>query len=112
MTQVLIFHNIHGLIVGPGLFEPSHMKYEADREKESPGDEWQEPTLTELVDKAIRVLRRGDNGYFLFVEGRNRNAEKQGHLHRHHSIVNSSSSSSCRRKRRRSSSTSSYCSND
>ena len=50
-----------------GLFEPSHMQYEADRATDPAG----EPSLTEMTDKAIRLLQRsgGDKGYFLHVEG-------------------------------------------
>jgi len=28
-----------------------------------------EPSLAEMTDKAIKILRRGSNGYFLLVEG-------------------------------------------
>ena len=50
-----------------GLFEPSHMQYEADRATDPAG----EPSLTEMTDKAIRLLQKsgGDKGYFLHVEG-------------------------------------------
>ena len=50
-----------------GLFEPSHMQYEADRAIDPAG----EPSLTEMTDKAIRLLQKsgGDKGYFLHVEG-------------------------------------------
>lgn len=45
-----------------GLFESSHMKYEADRENE--------PSLAEMTKKAIEALQAkgGDNGFFLQVE--------------------------------------------
>ncbi|XP_035665964.1 alkaline phosphatase-like [Branchiostoma floridae] len=46
-----------------GLFEPSHMQYVTDTDRAG------EPTLTEMTDKAIRMLQKDDNGYFLFVEG-------------------------------------------
>ena len=49
-----------------GLFQPSHMQYELDREN----DAWGEPSLTEMVEKSIDILERADNGYFLLVEGR------------------------------------------
>jgi len=52
-----------------GLFEPSHMQYEADR----PTDPAGEPSLAEMTRKAIEVLSRSDkgrrHGFFLFVEG-------------------------------------------
>ncbi|XP_019626950.1 PREDICTED: alkaline phosphatase-like [Branchiostoma belcheri] len=46
-----------------GLFEPSHMQYVTDTDRAG------EPTLTEMTDKAIRMLQKDDNGFFLFVEG-------------------------------------------
>lgn len=48
-----------------GLFEPSHMQYEADRAKDTAG----EPSLTAMTEKAIRMLARHPNGYFLHIEG-------------------------------------------
>jgi alkaline phosphatase len=48
-----------------GIFEPSHMQFELDREKDRGG----EPSLAEMTEKAIRILQRGPNGYFLMVEG-------------------------------------------
>jgi alkaline phosphatase len=48
-----------------GLFEPSHVQYEADKSKDSAG----EPTLTQMTDKALRVLQKDNNGFFLHVEG-------------------------------------------
>ena len=63
------FDAINPASSGPvlGLFEPSHMQYEADRATDPAG----EPSLTEMTDKAIRLLQRsgGDKGYFLHVEG-------------------------------------------
>ena len=47
-----------------GLFEPSHMRYEADR-GEDPGGE---PSLAEMTRFAIERLARDDDGYFLLVE--------------------------------------------
>ncbi|MEQ8955372.1 MAG: alkaline phosphatase, partial [Gammaproteobacteria bacterium] len=47
-----------------GLFEPSHMQYELDRE-----DAWNgEPSLSEMTRKAIQILQRNDNGYYLNIE--------------------------------------------
>jgi alkaline phosphatase len=48
-----------------GLFEPSHMRYEADRALDAAG----EPSLAEMTTKAIELLRRNRKGYFLMVEG-------------------------------------------
>ncbi len=48
-----------------GLFEPSHMQWEADRA----GDAGGEPSLTEMTAKALDVLERGPKGFFLMVEG-------------------------------------------
>ena len=48
-----------------GLFEPSHMQFEADRDKDPAG----EPSLTEMTQFAIDRLSQNDKGYFLLVEG-------------------------------------------
>lgn len=48
-----------------GLFEPSHMNYEADRA----GDRGGEPSLTAMTSVAIDMLSRDPDGYFLMVEG-------------------------------------------
>ncbi|MCP9495591.1 MAG: alkaline phosphatase [Pyrinomonadaceae bacterium MAG19_C2-C3] len=48
-----------------GLFEPSHVKYEHDRAKDTAG----EPSLSEMTAKAIDMLARNPRGYFLMVEG-------------------------------------------
>ena len=45
------------------------MKYESERLLENPDGAWSEPSLTEMVIKAIDVLSRGPSGYFLYVEG-------------------------------------------
>jgi alkaline phosphatase len=47
-----------------GLFERSHMEYDADRE----GDTGGEPSLGEMTGFAIRLLQRNDKGFFLMVE--------------------------------------------
>lgn len=47
-----------------GLFNESHMQYEADRGNDILG----EPSLTEMTVKAIEVLSKNENGYFLQVE--------------------------------------------
>lgn len=48
-----------------GLFERSHMQYEADRAKDAAG----EPSIAEMTTKAIEILSRNDNGFVLMVEG-------------------------------------------
>lgn len=60
-----------------GLFEASHMQYEADRSGE--------PSLAEMTEAAIRALqaKSGDNGFFLQVEaGRVDHANHAGNLAR------------------------------
>lgn len=46
-----------------GLFEPGDLMYNLDRNTEM------EPSLTEMVDVAIKVLRRNPKGFYLLVEG-------------------------------------------
>ena len=48
-----------------GLFEPSHMQYEADRVAQTPT----EPALAELVALAIQKLSGNKDGFILMVEG-------------------------------------------
>lgn len=48
-----------------GLFEPDHMHYEVDRQRDHAG----EPSLTEMTRRAIEWLQHNPNGYFLMVEG-------------------------------------------
>lgn len=48
-----------------GLFQPSHMQYEADRA----GDAGSEPSLAELTRAAITRLSRDEDGFVLMVEG-------------------------------------------
>lgn len=45
-----------------GLFEPGDCQYELERNTAT------DPSLTEMVDKAIRILRKNPKGFFLFVE--------------------------------------------
>lgn len=47
-----------------GLFEPSHMQYEADRDDDSPS----EPSLSEMTAKAIEILSKNASGFYLNVE--------------------------------------------
>jgi alkaline phosphatase len=48
-----------------GLFEGSHMEYEADREKDTKG----EPSLAEMTEAAIKRLQQDEDGFALMVEG-------------------------------------------
>ena len=41
------------------------MQYEADREHDIAG----EPSIAEMTEKAIKMLQRDENGFFLLVEG-------------------------------------------
>jgi len=45
-----------------GLFSRGHMSYEDSRTES-------QPSLTEMTEKAIQILQKNDNGYFLVVEG-------------------------------------------
>lgn len=47
-----------------GLFNESHMQYEADRANDIAG----EPSLTDMTSTAIKVLDNNPQGYFLMVE--------------------------------------------
>ena len=47
-----------------GLFQPSHMQYEADRKKDKGG----EPSLAEMTEKSIEILSKNPKGYYLMVE--------------------------------------------
>ncbi len=47
-----------------GLFSDSHMRYEADKTS----DEGVQPTLTEMVGSAIKLLQNNTNGFLLVVE--------------------------------------------
>lgn len=55
--------DVDGIDYVLGLFASYHMDYnfEADRTKQ--------PTLLEMTEKAIKILQKNPNGYFLFVEG-------------------------------------------
>jgi alkaline phosphatase len=62
-----------------GLFEPGHMKFEADRAEDSGG----EPSLAEMTGLAIDLLSKNPNGYFLMVEaGRIDHAHHAGNAYR------------------------------
>ncbi|WP_425408724.1 alkaline phosphatase [Hyphococcus sp.] len=62
-----------------GLFERSHMQYEADRNDSAGG----EPSLEEMTRKAIEILSRNANGYALVIEaGRVDHAHHDGNAAR------------------------------
>lgn len=62
-----------------GLFERSHMRYEADRKDDAAG----EPSLAEMTEKAIKILRKNRKGYYLMVEaGRVDHAHHAGNAYR------------------------------
>jgi len=48
-----------------GLFEPGHMRFEAERAKDRAG----EPSLAEMTAKALAILSRNPRGFVLMVEG-------------------------------------------
>lgn len=48
-----------------GLFEGGHMMYEADRVEGVVN----EPSLADMATKAVQILNRNEDGYFLMVEG-------------------------------------------
>jgi alkaline phosphatase len=67
--------------IGPvlGLFEASHMAFEADRAHDVGG----EPSLSEMTVKAIELLRRNPRGFVLMVEaGRIDQAHHLGNAYR------------------------------
>lgn len=47
-----------------GLFNESHMQYEADRSNDIAG----EPSISEMTETAIKILDNNDDGFFLMVE--------------------------------------------
>ncbi len=49
-----------------GLFERSHMHFEQERNDDEAG----EPSIAEMVEKAIQILRKDPDGFFLAVEGK------------------------------------------
>ncbi len=62
-----------------GLFENSHMQYEADRANDKAG----EPSLTDMTEKAIKLLGKNRKGFYLQVEaGRIDHAHHAGNAKR------------------------------
>ncbi|GAB0093479.1 Alkaline phosphatase [Sergentomyia squamirostris] len=50
-----------------GLFETTHLLY--NLEAKALGREDTEPTLSEMTEKALEIMKKNENGFFLFVEG-------------------------------------------
>lgn len=62
-----------------GLFNSSHMEYEADRADDTAG----EPSLTQMTTKSIDILKKNEQGYLLIVEsGRIDHAHHAGNAQR------------------------------
>lgn len=47
-----------------GIFEPNDMSYDLERNSDT------DPSLTEMVDVAIKILKKNPNGFYLLVEGK------------------------------------------
>lgn len=65
-TRTKVWANLSRILFyfsSKGLFKPQSMNYEIDRDPDN------EPSLSEMVQKTIEILRKNTNGYFLFVEG-------------------------------------------
>lgn len=63
MSSKILYQN---LISSQGLFGDVHMPYEVDRDTSDDGT----PSLKEMVEMALRRLRRSDDGFFLLVGGK------------------------------------------
>ena len=51
-----------------GLFESYHMNFDMDRDDPA-HNHWAEPSLENMTVKALEILQKHDEGYFLMVEG-------------------------------------------
>lgn len=47
----------------PGLFEPGDMLYDLERNADT------DPSLTDMVEVAIKILNKNPDGFYLLVEG-------------------------------------------
>ena len=45
------------------------MQYNIDR-NDPEFEKWGEPSIASMTEKAIQILQKNDNGYFLMVEGK------------------------------------------
>ena len=61
-VPVDILHELYNCVI-TGLFEPGDLPYDLDRNRET------DPSLTEMVEVAIKILRKNPNGFYLLVEG-------------------------------------------
>lgn len=59
----LLFHPQLRLLLLAALFEPADMMYDLERDLAT------DPSLTEMVEVAIKILRKNPNGFYLLVEG-------------------------------------------
>jgi len=62
VQELAAFNTARGQLLG--LFEPSHMRYEADRGQDTSG----EPSLREMTAIALQRLKQNPKGYFLLIE--------------------------------------------
>lgn len=58
MTEVCYFSP------ASGLFEPGDLLYDLERDSST------DPSLTEMVEVAIKILRKNPEGFYLLVEGK------------------------------------------
>lgn len=63
MHDILLLLQLRLSSATPGLFEPVDLNYDLERNTET------DPSLTEMVEVAIKILRRNPNGFYLLVEG-------------------------------------------
>lgn len=70
---LLAGHEVSPSTSSSGLFEPGDMQYELNRNNVT------DPSLSEMVEVAIKILSKNPKGFFLLVEGRAQ-AWLQGHL--------------------------------
>lgn len=52
-----------------GLFEPGHLYDITDRDEQSKHTDFLEPSVAEMTEKAIQILSKNSEGFFLLVEG-------------------------------------------
>lgn len=57
-------HPLPTPVLSLGLFEPGDMQYELNRNNIT------DPSLSEMVEVAIKILKKNPRGFFLLVEGR------------------------------------------
>lgn len=62
-TQCVGYSSYYLVFLSTALFEPSDLRFEAER------DQSMDPSIVETTEKAIRILQKNPNGFFLLVEG-------------------------------------------